>query len=540
MSSPSTAEEADTDDALLEATRTAFGPRGALARQESGYRQRPGQQEMAEAIADAIDAQALLMVDAGTGIGKTFAYLVPALLSGKRVLLSTATRQLQDQLHQRDVPRIRQALGSNAAVAVLKGRANYVCPVHLSRALRDGRFRDPQIPARLRIIERFAALSETGDRAGCSQLSEEDPARQFATSTRDNCPGQVCPELRHCPLMKARQQAQKADVLIVNHHLFCADLSLKDDAIGDFLPKADILIFDEAHQLPDIATEFFGNTVSTRQLLDLGRESLRTGNQDAPGLADWPGLYRQLEQVAGRLRLALPPGMLRLGLDELQAADAQDVNEWLSDVLPDVEEVLEDHAEALRPVAAASADLTHLQERTLELLGRLRHWHRAFDRACHPESPPTRPPQETPVSTPSGPEPGGRAGEPAASVFAGIAAELTPASPAEPTESTDDLILWAQTTDNHAQLRTTPLSVAQRFTEQRAHRAAPGSSSRPPWPWTTARHTSPARWACPKPGRCRWPAPSTIPNRQPCGSRADWAAPRRRTFPSEWPVRPGR
>ena len=162
--------------------------------------------------------------------------------------------------------------------------------------------------------------------------------------------------------------------------------------------------------------------------------------------------------------------MLRLGLDELQAADAQDVNEWLSDVLPDVEEVLEEHAEALRPVAAASADLTHLQERTLELLGRLRHWHRAFDRACHPESPQARPdPQESATSTASGSESGGRAGEPAASVFAGIAAELTPASPAEPTESTDDLILWAQTTDNHAQLRTTPLSVAQRFAEQREH-----------------------------------------------------------------------
>lgn len=403
---------------LLEPTRAVFAADGPLAEAQPGYRPRAGQQEMAEAIADAIDAKAALMVDAGTGIGKTFAYLVPALLSGQKVLLSTATRQLQDQLYQRDVPRIKQVLGSDAQVAILKGRANYVCPVHLARNLRDGRFRDPKIPARLRIIERFAALSDTGDRAACTQLSEEDPAWAFATSTRDNCLGQDCPELRRCPLMHARQQAQKADVLVVNHHLFCADLAMKDDAMADFLPRADILIFDEAHQLPDIATEFFGNTFSTRQLLELGRESQKIGNHDAPGLADWPGLYKQLEAVAGRLRLALPSGLLRLGLEELLSADAQDVNEWLVDMLPDVNDALEEHLQTLKPLADSSADLAHLYERTQTLLERLRHWHTAFLRAT--------------AKTPD-----------------------------------EALILWAQTTDSHAQLRTTPLSVAERFAQAR-------------------------------------------------------------------------
>lgn len=507
---------------LLEPTRAVFAPDGPLAQAQPGYRPRGGQQAMAEAIADAIDEQAALMVDAGTGIGKTFAYLVPALLSGKKVLLSTATRQLQDQLYQRDVPRIKQVLGSDAQVAILKGRANYVCPVHLQRNLRDGRFRDPKIPARLRIIERFAALDGTGDRAACTQLSEEDPAWQFATSTRDNCLGQDCPELRHCPLMRARQQAQKADVLIVNHHLFCADLAMKDDSMSDFLPKADILIFDEAHQLPDIATEFFGNTLSTRQLLELGRESLKIGNHDAPGLADWPGLYKQLEAVAGRLRLALPPGLLRLGLDELRSANAQDVNEWLEDVLPDVDDALEEHLAALKPVAAASADLTQLQERTCTLLARLRHWHTAYLRAT--AAPPRRGDTGATAAAGSAGEagsgatgsvpagsippggsvsaaaaahaptqaraPAGQAaaqGNPGASVFSSIAADLGQArtGASDRTSGTgsasaggngttgasnapdEDLILWAQTTDNHAQLRTTPLSVAERFAQAR-------------------------------------------------------------------------
>lgn len=417
---------------LANRSLAVFAADGPLASAGPGYRERQGQKQMAAAIAEAIEADEVLMVDAGTGIGKTFAYLVPALLSGKRTLVSTATRQLQDQLFQRDVQRVRQALGVEASVAILKGRSNYICPIQLEKNLSDGRFRDPRIPSRLRMIERFFATSPSGDRAAFQALPEEDPAWQFATSTRDNCLGQECPELRNCPLMKARQQAQKADLLIVNHHLFCADLALKDESIGDFLPKAGVLIFDEAHQLPEIATEFFGETVSTRQLLDLGRETLRAGNQDAPGLADWHALYRALEDAARRLRLALPAGITRLGADELLALDQAAVNEWLADILPELIEALENHARQLKPVAATSAELFRLEERAWMLARRLGQWQRAFLALLEPLQ-------------------GGPQGA---------------ASAAEGGEE-EALILWAQTTESHAQLRATPLSVASRFAAQR-------------------------------------------------------------------------
>ncbi|MDO5057867.1 MAG: ATP-dependent DNA helicase [Lautropia sp.] len=461
-------------------TLRAFAGQGALAAQDPDYRQRPGQQQMAEAIARAIVEDDILMVDAGTGIGKTFAYLVPALLSGRRVLLSTATRQLQDQLHQRDLPRVCQALGLDTRIAILKGRSNYVCPVHLARNLRDGRFRDPGLPARLRIIERFASLSDSGDKAACTLLAEDDLAWQFATSTADNCLHHECPELRQCPLMRARQQAQKADVVVVNHHLFCADLALKDESIGDFLPKAGILIFDEAHQLPDIATEFFGEAVSTRQLLDLGRESLRHGQQAAAGLADWHELAQQLERAAARLRLALPEGSLRLGIEELLGTDAGEVNEWLSDALPPIIATVQAHVEALRPLSALSPDLARLEERGTDLLRRLKQWQHAFWRACGNEaaSPPTgshddaptdptapadRPPaapEQAPVTTGTAPA--------AASVFGAIAGQLAGSTDAvRAIAEQHEQILWVQTTERHAQLRTTPLSVAERFAAQR-------------------------------------------------------------------------
>ncbi|HVL58969.1 MAG TPA: ATP-dependent DNA helicase, partial [Burkholderiaceae bacterium] len=215
---------------------------------------------------------------------------MPVLLSGSRALISTGTRPLQDQLFARDLPAVRAALGSDATIAVLKGRANYVCPHHLERNLADGRFADPRMPAQLRAIERFAATTDSGDRAEHRELAEDDPVWSLATSTRDNCLGQDCPQLRRCFVAKARRAAQQADIVIVNHHLFCADLALRDEGVAELLPSADAIVFDEAHQLPEIATEFFGESVSTRQLLDLARDALRCGLVEAADAADWRAL----------------------------------------------------------------------------------------------------------------------------------------------------------------------------------------------------------------------------------------------------------
>ena len=404
---------------LQAATEAAFGADGCLAAARPEYQRRDAQAELAARIAAAIDNGGSLLAEAGTGIGKTFAYLVPALLARRRVLIATGTRQLQDQLFQRDVEVVRKALGVDASVAVLKGRANYVCPLHLKRNLTDGRFRDRETPAKLRIIERFAAIDSTGDRAGCTTLSEDDPAWMLATSTKDNCLGQECPEVRQCPLMKARQKAQRADLLVVNHHLFCADLALKEDAIGDFLPRADIFIFDEAHQLPDIATDFFGESVSTRQLVELGRDCLRAGLTDAPGAADWRELSAGLETAARRLRLALPEQALRLGAEQLLGL-APGPDGTLDEAVQSVIGALNGAAATLRTQEERSPDIARGALRAEELAIRATQWWSQLEAAAQPHG------------------------------LSGI-----------------DSIIWAQTTPNHAALKSTPLSVAQRLAEQR-------------------------------------------------------------------------
>ncbi len=369
---------------LQAATVAAFGTAGCLAAARPEYQRREAQAELALRIAAAIDAGGSLLAEAGTGIGKTFAYLVPALLARRRVLIATGTRQLQDQLFQRDVEVVRRALGVDASVAILKGRANYVCPLHLKRNLTDGRFRDRDAPAKLRIIERFAATDTSGDRAGCTALSEDDPVWMLATSTKDNCLGQDCPELRQCPLMKARQKAQRADLLVINHHLFCADLALKEDAIGDFLPRADIFIFDEAHQLPDIATEFFGESVSTRQLVELGRDSLRAGLTDAPGAADWRAVAAGLETAARRLRLALPEQAVRLGAEQLTSLPPGPDGS-LEEALQSLTGSLDAAAAALRSQEERSPDIARCALRSEELAIRAAQWWSQLQAAAQPQ-----------------------------------------------------------------------------------------------------------------------------------------------------------
>jgi ATP-dependent DNA helicase DinG len=259
---------------------------------------------MAAAIHDAIEGTATLVAEAGTGTGKTFAYLVPALLAGGKVIISTGTKTLQDQLYDRDLPAVREALGSGASAALLKGRANYVCLYRLGRAANQG-LAAREDALQLRKIERFAAVTTSGDRADLADVPEDSPVWAHATSTRENCLGQECPDYRDCFVMRARKNALCADVVVVNHHLFFADLVLRDEGIAELLPACNTLIFDEAHQLPETARMFFGENVSSGQLIELARDSrleLRAAGGASPELE---ALANRLEKAARDLRLAL-------------------------------------------------------------------------------------------------------------------------------------------------------------------------------------------------------------------------------------------
>ena len=277
-----------------------------------GYRPRPQQLEMARAILAAIESGGTLAVEAGTGTGKTFAYLVPALLAGGKIVVSTGTRTLQDQLYDRDLPAVREALAAGASTALLKGRSNYVCLYRLQRSLAEGRLESREDAAQLRRIERFARSSLTGDRADLADVPENAPAWQHATSTRENCLGQECPDYKDCFVMRARRNALAADVVVVNHHLFFADVALRDEGVAELLPACNTVIFDEAHQLTETARLFFGETLSTAQLVELARDArveLRAAGGASPELERLAG---SLDKAARDLRLALPREGARL------------------------------------------------------------------------------------------------------------------------------------------------------------------------------------------------------------------------------------
>ena len=260
---------------------------------------------MAQAILGAIESGGALAVEAGTGTGKTFAYLVPALLAGGKVIVSTGTKTLQNQLYDRDLPAVREALAAGSTTALLKGRSNYVCLYRLKRARSEGRLESREDATRLRMIEQFAAGSLTGDRADLAQVPEDAPVWQHATSTRENCLGQDCPDYKDCFVMRARKNALAADVVVVNHHLFFADVALRDEGVSELLPSCNTVIFDEAHQLPETARLFFGETVSTAQLVELARDArleLRAAGGASPEL---DRVASRLEKAARDFRLCL-------------------------------------------------------------------------------------------------------------------------------------------------------------------------------------------------------------------------------------------
>ena len=284
---------------------------------------------MAQAIHRAITHNGVLVAEAGTGTGKTFAYLAPALLAGGKVIVSTGTKTLQDQLFDRDLPAVRAALASGASIALLKGRSNYVCLYRLRQAAESGLpFKEDA--TQLRRIQRFAPLTTTGDRADLADVPEDSPVWVHATSTRDNCLGQGCPDYADCFVMHARRNALAADVVVVNHHLFFADVVLRDEGVAELLPACNTLIFDEAHQLPDTARLFFGQNVSSAQLVELSRDArleLRAAGGASPEL---DALASRVEKSARDLRLACGDGQSRMAWS--QALERPDFAQALQDL----------------------------------------------------------------------------------------------------------------------------------------------------------------------------------------------------------------
>jgi ATP-dependent DNA helicase DinG len=301
--------------------RAIFGPDGRLSERLPGFAYRAQQQSMAERVAEVMAAGGVLICEAGTGTGKTFAYLVPAMLSGRKVLISTGTRNLQDQLFHRDLPLVRAALGVPVRAALLKGRTNYLCRHRLRLALDDVAQVDAEVRRDLRRVEDWSKTTKRGD---VVELSIPEDARiwPLVTSTSDNCLGQDCTEWQTCHLVTARREAQAADLVVVNHHLFCADLALKDEGFGEILPGADCFVLDEAHQLPETATQFFGVRVSSRQLLDLARDSELEYRREAADLPELSKRFAELRRAVQDMRLALGEADRRAPWSELAGVPA--------------------------------------------------------------------------------------------------------------------------------------------------------------------------------------------------------------------------
>lgn len=356
-----------------------FGAGGAFASALPNYRERQGQVALATAIEEVIDDRGVLVAEAGTGIGKTWAYLVPAVMSGAKVLVSTGTRTLQDQLFHKDLPTVRDVLNVPLTTAILKGRANYVCHYYLER-LQD----DPQgLTSKseviwLRQIKQFAKSSKTGDRSELSSVPEDADIWNRVTSTRENCLAQDCPNVQACFVYKARREAQDADLVVINHALYMADAALREQGISDLLPSADVVVFDEAHQLPSVATRFLGQMLSSAQLMDLAKQAEATGLAHAREVVRWSELSAALTQAIKDWRLALDwvyrrgnrRAVAREILDDPSALQGL---ETVNDALSSLAQALQTNAERHVEVAALARTADGLASRLDDWLAGVRH-----------------------------------------------------------------------------------------------------------------------------------------------------------------------
>lgn len=352
-----------------------FSADGVLASQIPGFRMRPQQLEMAKIITEAIDNHQVLVAEAGTGTGKTLAYLVPAFLAGGKVIISTGTKTLQDQLFNRDIPIVRAALKIPVTVALLKGRANYICLYHLERSLQDTHlsFINRDEIQYLQLIERYAKNSKHGDRSGLNAVPDNAAIWQQVTSTRDSCLGSECPDYKKCFVMEARKQALAADIVVVNHHLFFADVMLRDEGLSELLPACNTVIFDEAHQLPETASLFFGESISTGQLLDLARDTKAETIQAAADFVPLTDAIAAMEKAVRDLRLTVAADNIRLSFATvMQSPDFDDASSRLLEKLTLLTRLLEDQAER-------SEGLENCRQRAASHLYLIQRWHDETD-----------------------------------------------------------------------------------------------------------------------------------------------------------------
>ncbi|WNL47179.1 ATP-dependent DNA helicase [Dyella sp. BiH032] len=341
----------DTDVSAL------LGADGPFARELPNFAPRAAQQAMARAVEHAIAERETLIAEAGTGTGKTYAYLVPALLSGERVIVSTGTKALQDQLFFRDLPKVRSVLGARLKTALLKGRANYLCLYRLDQTVREGASFDRTQASQLAAIRAWSARTRHGDRMELAEVPEESPMWPRVTSTPENCLGVECPFFDDCHVVKARREAQEADLVVVNHHLLFADLALKQEGFGEILPGAQAFILDEAHQVPELAGQFFSQSISARQLTELAQDALGECN----GLTGAIGVVLEpveaLRDAVRKLRLAMDV------LPDRGPFHLLDTAQPVREAMHDVREVLAALADVLASQAERSRGFANAHER---------------------------------------------------------------------------------------------------------------------------------------------------------------------------------
>ncbi len=373
---PSDVQESSSD--FVQQVEKLFAENGPLSRATSGYVRREGQVAFARTVARAIESGSTEVVEAGTGTGKTFAYLTPALVAGVKVIVSTAGKPLQDQLFHKDLPAVESALGIHASASVLKGRANYICKYRLANTLAEGMLPSPQAVKSLKKIKIFSETDIIGDRANLAGVPADDPVWPYVTSTRDNCLGpQKCPFKEDCFVYNARKAAKASDVVIVNHHLYLSSLSIKDnDPDAEMLPQAQLVIIDEAHKLPEIASNFFGSEISTFAVKDTMREikrrTLSKFKTRAPKETNWDKL------TDAPVHILMDMGMWfhEIGLHEGDAKKLPDIAhvEDGASFLADAADAIERLYKAIEPLVSEDEEIANLAEVSLAMKEELSRW----------------------------------------------------------------------------------------------------------------------------------------------------------------------